>query len=305
MVKFLSRKFSHLKWLFKPAVWFIIPSGSRATLQFRFQHRKILAILFVFFCFLGYFFIEGMQQEVHLLRLKFSISNYEKLLPLYQKEVDDYGEISFLFRTELKELNAIVNFFEQKNNYTGRYANVGFLSSGAQGGRDISIENVPKKLIETFHKRGDELVTYNVEDISTLLGDVIEHGANINGFIQRRNKFARSLPTLFPIRVSMGYIKDSSRLAVIIKSLYGFEVLAAGDGKVLSVGMDSNNLVTIFIDHGYGYVTEYHRLISSNLKKGDDVVKGKKIGLTSDKLIYKVKLADEYQNPLDYLLVSY
>jgi len=90
----------------------------------------------------------------------------------------------------------------------------------------------------------------------------------------------------------------------------GTAIQATGNGKVVRVenkkrGYGSN----VIIDHGYGYKTLYAHMSKIDVKLGDEVIKGQKIGeigstgtSTAPHLHYEVRLNGKAVNPIDYCL---
>lgn len=90
----------------------------------------------------------------------------------------------------------------------------------------------------------------------------------------------------------------------------GTAIQATGDGKIIKVEKRRSgygNSVTI--DHGFGYHTLYGHMRDVNVKKGDIVVKGQKIGTvgstgtsTAPHCHYEVRINNKTVNPIDYVL---
>lgn len=90
----------------------------------------------------------------------------------------------------------------------------------------------------------------------------------------------------------------------------GTDIQATGDGRVLSINkIGSGYGKHVLIDHGYGYKTLYAHMHSINIKEGEIVKKGQKIGLvgstgasTAPHLHYEVWINGVAINPIDYCL---
>jgi len=90
----------------------------------------------------------------------------------------------------------------------------------------------------------------------------------------------------------------------------GTAIQATGNGKVVRVekkkrGYGNN----VMIDHGYGYTTLYAHMKTIEVKKGDTVTRGQKIGeigstgtSTAPHLHYEVRINGKAVNPIDYCL---
>lgn len=86
------------------------------------------------------------------------------------------------------------------------------------------------------------------------------------------------------------------------------DIKAADSGKVIFAGTESSYGKVVKIDHGNGYVTVYAHLSSINVKKGEAVQKGDKIGVmgntgnsTGVHLHFEIIKNGKHQNPLSYL----
>lgn len=91
----------------------------------------------------------------------------------------------------------------------------------------------------------------------------------------------------------------------------GDPVFATAKGTVVSSGWRDGYGNCIDISHGYGYLTRYGHLSKINVRQGQEVVRGDKIGevgstgkSTGPHLHYEVRLNDEPQNPVDYYFLD-
>lgn len=98
---------------------------------------------------------------------------------------------------------------------------------------------------------------------------------------------------------------------VDIKAERGTEVLAALQGKIVSVETSKDKAVKVVIDHGGGWQSVYAHLEISYLKEGQVVQTGEKIGRIGQPgsqeisigphLHFKLSKDEKIINPLDYL----
>jgi murein DD-endopeptidase MepM/ murein hydrolase activator NlpD len=90
----------------------------------------------------------------------------------------------------------------------------------------------------------------------------------------------------------------------------GTAIQATGNGKIVRVKNGNkgygNNVI---IDHGFGFKTLYAHMQTIDVKKGENVVKGQKIGTvgstgtsTAPHLHYEVWINGKAVNPIDYVL---
>ena len=90
----------------------------------------------------------------------------------------------------------------------------------------------------------------------------------------------------------------------------GTDIQATGDGRIASINKTGSGYGKhLMIDHGYGYKTLYAHMHTINVKEGDIVKKGQKLGLvgstgasTAPHLHYEVWLNGIAINPIDYCL---
>ena len=90
----------------------------------------------------------------------------------------------------------------------------------------------------------------------------------------------------------------------------GTAIQATGDGVVERVEKRKKGYgQNVIINHGYGYKTLYAHMSVIEVKKGDKVIKGQKIGeigstgtSTAPHLHYEVRLNGKAVNPIDYCL---
>lgn len=90
----------------------------------------------------------------------------------------------------------------------------------------------------------------------------------------------------------------------------GTPVRATGNGKVIKAENEGNGYgLQVIIDHGYGYKTVYAHLSKSDVKEGQIVTKGQKIGgignsgtSTAPHLHYEVHIKDKPVDPVKYCI---
>ena len=89
----------------------------------------------------------------------------------------------------------------------------------------------------------------------------------------------------------------------------GTAIQTTGDGTVVKADYDSGYGKCVIISHGYGYQTLYGHMSRIDVKEGDKVKKGQRIGLigstgqsTGPHCHYEVHLNGEVVNPVQYCL---
>ncbi len=94
-----------------------------------------------------------------------------------------------------------------------------------------------------------------------------------------------------------------------IATSHGAPVTAPSDGTVIFAGMESGYGKVLVLDHGYGVKTRYAHLSAIDVKVGDRVARGAKIGAvgntgrsTGPHLHYEVRVNGMPENPRKFIL---
>lgn len=134
-----------------------------------------------------------------------------------------------------------------------------------------------------------------------------------------RKQEADALPSAWPTRSrritsAYGYRRDpytgetTFHAGIDISGRKGDPVYAAGDGKVADTGFDGTRGRYIVIAHRNGLSSHYFHLSAVEVKPGDNVKRGERIGAlgstgrsTGPHLHFAVEADGESVNPLDYL----
>jgi len=108
--------------------------------------------------------------------------------------------------------------------------------------------------------------------------------------------------------ISSGFGSRWGRLHIGIDIAGSGSVLAADNGRVTLAGWDGDYGKAVVIDHGNGMQTLYGHLSTINVKVGDVVEQGKKIGVkgstgdsTGVHLHFEVHQNGRVQNPMRFL----
>jgi hypothetical protein len=195
--------------------------------------------------------------------------------------------------------------------------------NGGQGGfdkyKDIVDYGNSSEIIKNVQTRADKLarqMTLQSKSLDTMVNLASE-----------REKMFASIPALKPVRedqLKRGIRALSGfgmRLHPILKirkmhtgldftAPRGTDVQASGDGKVVKVVRKTTGYGKhIVIDHGYGYKSLYAHLQKFDVKKGDQVVRGQKIGevgntgtSTAPHLHYEVIYKNRKVDPINFVL---
>lgn len=102
----------------------------------------------------------------------------------------------------------------------------------------------------------------------------------------------------------------SRGISIKDKNDNAFDVLSTMSGTVKEVSESSVYGITVVVSHGDDIESEYISLSTANVKVGDEVVQGQKLGVSgkneydaqaSNHLHFKVSKSGKYYNPLDIL----
>ncbi len=128
----------------------------------------------------------------------------------------------------------------------------------------------------------------------------------------REDKLKRKLGALsgYGIRLHPVHKVKKHHAGIDFTAPRGTEIIATGNGKVVRVENKKNGYgKNVLIDHGYGFSTLYAHMYSLDVKKGDVVTKGQKLGTvgstgtsTAPHLHYEVRVNGKAINPIDYVL---
>jgi murein DD-endopeptidase MepM/ murein hydrolase activator NlpD len=154
--------------------------------------------------------------------------------------------------------------------------------------------------------------------LSDLLGVINSQLESVRDSVERRHALAMATPSIWPVAgwlsSSFGTRKDpftnskDFHPGLDISADYGQPVLATGDARVASAGMNGayGNMVTL--DHGFGITTKYGHLSRIVVKEGQQVKRGDLIGFvgstgrsTGAHLHYEVWMNGRLTNPLTLL----
>ena len=112
---------------------------------------------------------------------------------------------------------------------------------------------------------------------------------------------------LWPLKKVKGYSRDGEdgvkSIGLIIKGNPGSEVIASENGIVKRVGYMRGYGKYIVVKHGKSYITVYSNLMDVNVKAGDTVQKGGRIGNISDDMTlhFQIDREGKPENPLTLL----
>lgn len=168
------------------------------------------------------------------------------------------------------------------------------------------MEQTAKKLDKLYTKIGIQSMSYE----------------ELTASIRNKSKMLNSIPSIQPVankelkRIASGYgyrihpvhkVRKFHR-GVDFTAPTGTEVFATGDGKIVKASRSRRGYGNkIVVDHGYGYRSLYAHLNTIDVKKGQIVKRGEKIGTvgssglsTAPHLHYEVHHEDKAINPINF-----
>ncbi len=249
---------------------------------------------------------------------KFSDEYYKEKL----KQTDEkYSAISQELIDKISKLEQELKLIEEKDSELRTYATLAPLSDDVKakgvGGstiEDSSTEDLDGSSIMLLKDRVDSLafaVDIQKDSYNTIFNK-----------IKSNEKMFRHIPSIAPVKGYIGsrygYRTDPIDGKRRMHSGLDFpvnlntDVVATGDGLVTKAQYDSGWGRYIKIDHGYGYETIYAHLWKINVKKGQKVKRGDKIGKSGNSgraagfhLHYEVHKNNKTVDPLRYFFTGY
>ena len=249
---------------------------------------------------------------------KFSDEYYKEKL----KQTDEkYSAISQELIDKISKLEEELKLIEEKDSELRTYATLAPLSDDVKakgvGGstiEDSSTEDLDGSSIMLLKDRVDSLafaVDIQKDSYNTIFNK-----------IKSNEKMFRHIPSIAPVKGYIGsrygYRTDPIDGKRRMHSGLDFpvnlntDVVATGDGVVTKAQYDSGWGRYIKIDHGYGYETIYAHLWKINVKKGQKVKRGDKIGKSGNSgraagfhLHYEVHKNNKTVDPLRYFFSGY
>ena len=251
------------------------------------------------------------------LSLRFSEDYYKiKLEETDQK----YSEVSKELLDRITQLENELKLIEEKDSELRTYATLAPLSDDVKaqgvGGSevDMNLNTIDNSSIMFLKEKVDSLafaVNIQKDSFNTIFNK-----------IKSNEKMYRHIPSISPVKgyigSKYGYRTDPIDGKRRMHSGLDFpvnlntDVVATGDGVVTKAQYDSGWGRYIKIDHGYGYETVYAHLWKINVKKGQKVKRGEKIGKSGNSgraagfhLHYEVHKNNKTVDPLNYFFTGY
>jgi biotin carboxyl carrier protein len=127
----------------------------------------------------------------------------------------------------------------------------------------------------------------------------------------RSDKLARNVRLLsgFGMRIHPIYKVPKMHYGIDFTAPRGTPIRATGAGKVVKAGRGSGYGKQVVIDHGYGYKSRYAHMHRIDVRVGQEVKRGQKIGLvgstgssTAPHCHYEIEYKGEKVNPIHYCM---
>ena len=262
-------------------------------------------------------FIAALLALNYSLSLRFSEDYYKiKLEETDQK----YSEVSKELLDRITQLENELKLIEEKDSELRTYATLAPLSDDVKaqgvGGSEVDMNKnaVDNSSIMFLKEKVDSLafaVNIQKDSFNTIFNK-----------IKSNEKMYRHIPSISPVKgyigSKYGYRTDPIDGKRRMHSGLDFpvnlntDVVATGDGVVTKAQYDSGWGRYIKIDHGYGYETVYAHLWKIDVKKGQKVKRGDKIGKSGNSgraagfhLHYEVHKNNKTVDPLNYFFTGY
>ena len=251
------------------------------------------------------------------LSLRFSEDYYKIKL----KETDQkYSEVSQELLDRITQLENELKLIEEKDSELRTYATLAPLSDDVKaqgvGGSEVDMN------LNTADNSSIMFLKEKVDSLAFAVNIQKDSFNTIFNKIKSNEKMYRHIPSISPVKgyigSKYGYRTDPIDGKRRMHSGLDFpvnlntDVVATGDGVVTKAQYDSGWGRYIKIDHGYGYETVYAHLWKINVKKGQKVKRGDKIGKSGNSgraagfhLHYEVHKNNKTVDPLNYFFTGY
>ena len=251
------------------------------------------------------------------LSLRFSEDYYKiKLEETDQK----YSEVSQELLDRITQLENELKLIEEKDSELRTYATLAPLSDDVKaqgvGGSEVDMN------LNTADNSSIMFLKEKVDSLAFAVNIQKDSFNTIFNKIKSNEKMYRHIPSISPVKGYIGsrygYRTDPIDGKRRMHSGLDFpvnlntDVVATGDGVVTKAQYDSGWGRYIKIDHGYGYETVYAHLWKINVKKGQKVKRGDKIGKSGNSgraagfhLHYEVHKNNKTVDPLNYFFTGY
>ena len=249
---------------------------------------------------------------------KFSDEYYKEKL----KQTDEkYSAISQELIDKISKLEQELKLIEEKDSELRTYATLAPLSDDVKA-KGVGGSTIEGSSTEDLDGSSIMLLKDRVDNLAFAVDIQKDSYNTIFNKIKSNEKMFRHIPSIAPVKGYIGsrygYRTDPIDGKRRMHSGLDFpvnlntDVVATGDGVVTKAQYDSGWGRYIKIDHGYGYETIYAHLWKINVKKGQKVKRGDKIGKSGNSgraagfhLHYEVHKNNKTVDPLRYFFTGY
>ncbi len=249
---------------------------------------------------------------------KFSDEYYKEKL----KQTDEkYSAISQELIDKISKLEQELKLIEEKDSELRTYATLAPLSDDVKA-KGVGGSTIEDSSTEDLDGSSIMLLKGRVDSLAFAVDIQKDSYNTIFNKIKSNEKMFRHIPSIAPVKGYIGsrygYRTDPIDGKRRMHSGLDFpvnlntDVVATGDGVVTKAQYDSGWGRYIKIDHGYGYETIYAHLWKINVKKGQKVKRGDKIGKSGNSgraagfhLHYEVHKNNKTVDPLRYFFTGY
>lgn len=273
----------------------VIPHSEQQSRNFRLSNFALWAVLGTL----------GLAAIVAAVSLASFTVQFKELLRL-ERSKDLHAVNLAAYRQEVEGLSrGIKPFQSQVASFLSKAPTTGPRFQGI-GGRDLSLDELSGSLKNYLEQQtrqpGEGRGVGEHEDFLRDSADLIRQSAR---FAEKRKGFFAVLPTLWPVKDGIGVVTREAGAENLLRLGLppGTPIVASGDGQVAAIAPGEQGLLTVRLDHGFGFFTEYRALNHTLLSPKDHVKKGEVIGLSSSRLVYIVQVAGTWVDPLYFSTV--
>ncbi|MBI4168944.1 MAG: peptidoglycan DD-metalloendopeptidase family protein [Acidobacteria bacterium] len=264
-------------------------------------------------CFLGALFIAGLMFPHFLLKSSQLRASVQKL----SLENDELKKANEKFSTSLTDLRSKLSEFETKATKFAMMVGVEDLNGQqmAAGGSSFDLKGLSPKATQS-------IIEGEINTLKERSGALQDSFRTLDMAFQKQSLLLSSTPSIYPVRGLMGNgfgwrrdpftgMRDFHQGLDLVAPL-GTKIVAPADGIVTRVGPSGGFGQSVIIAHGYGIITRYGHLSSSNVRVGQRVKRGDVIGTvgstgrsTGPHVHYELLVHQRNVDPVKYILEEY
>ena len=288
-----------------------IPHSEKNIFNFRISIFSVVFLSMLFCGVLVAFFTFSTQ-----------FTGISRLLSEKSTKLEGSEESLNIFLDRIADLKKKARIFESALSKTTRSLD---LKDDPQGAASVADGDLSAFFGVEEHEEGVLPEIGDLESISVFLSESVRDLEKIASLIKSHGDLLIEMPTLWPVEGGVGYITNPWGPAVHpftnkwymhkgidIAKGYGFNILAAADGKVVEASNDRGGFGNyIIIMHNFGFYTKYAHLGNMYVSEGDTVIQGQRIGTmgssglsTGPHLHYEIRIGSQVVDPARFLNVQ-